>query len=119
MRNGDCVRQRIACVHRLRNRICIDVSEYLFFLHFLRINSIRTQPISVNPDEPLRPKLVYNQDLVLSSLLSMVWGESPHWPQSPCGGRSRCQSHKFNMNNRRTNHQPSFTERYAEPGPPP
>ena len=74
MRNGDCVRQRIACVHRLRNRICIDVSEYLFFLHFLRINSIRTQPISVNPDEPLRPKLVYNQDLVLSSLLSMAWG---------------------------------------------
>ena len=50
------------------------MSEYLFFLHFLRINSIRTQPISVNPDEPLRPKLVYNQDLVLSSLLSMVWG---------------------------------------------
>ena len=50
------------------------MSEYLFFLRFLRINSIRTQPISVNPDEPLRPKLVYNQDLVLSSLLSMVWG---------------------------------------------
>ena len=50
------------------------MSEYLFFLHFLRINSIRTQPISVNPDEPLRPKLVYNQDLVLSSLLSMVGG---------------------------------------------
>ena len=50
------------------------MSEYLFFLHSLRINTIRTQPISVNPDEPLRPKLVYNQDLVLSSLLSMVWG---------------------------------------------
>ena len=50
------------------------MSEYLFFLHFLCIDPIRTQPISVNPDEPLRPKLVYNQDLVLSSLLSMVWG---------------------------------------------
>ena len=50
------------------------MSEYLFFLHFLRINPIRTQPISVNPGEPLRPKLDSNQDLVLSSLLSMVWG---------------------------------------------
>ena len=50
------------------------MSEYLFFLHFLRIESMRAQPISVNRDKPLRPKLVYNQDLVLSSLLSMVWG---------------------------------------------
>mgnify|MGYP006945544681 FL=1 len=50
------------------------MSEYLFFLHFLRIDLIRTQPISVNPDEPLRPKLVYKQDMALSSLLSMGWG---------------------------------------------
>ena len=50
------------------------MSEYLFFLHFLRNVLIRTQPISVNPDEPLRPKLVYKQDMALSSLLSMVWG---------------------------------------------
>ena len=50
------------------------MSEYLFFLHFLRIDSIRTQPISVNSDGPLRPKLVYSESLAMDALLLMVWG---------------------------------------------
>ena len=45
------------------------MSGYLFFLHFLRIDSARPQPISVNSDEPLRPKLVYSESLAMDVLL--------------------------------------------------
>ena len=50
------------------------MSEYLFFLRFPCIDLIRTQPISVNSDEPLRPKLVYSESLAMDALLLMVWG---------------------------------------------